>query len=277
MRNNGTCDVTDPWKAQLQFHVPGTGMFQGATYMAGTSVFPAGTDTVINADGTYDFCYQFASNVNAVRIEFSLDHRSLNCNPHAKSPAISPCNPTTPCLLHYSDMTTSSAFFNEVMSLSSTGAMAGYSDRTFRPGSLATRAQMAKIMALAFGLPIANTGTSHFTDVRADSPYGAYIEAVYSRGWIGGYSDGTFHASNGITRAQAAKMVVAAAGLKLVSPSSPSFSDVPASSALYSYVETAHANGLLSGYRDGTFRPNKLATRGQIAKIVYQAANPPQE
>ena len=33
-----------------------------------------------------------------------------------------------------------------------------------------------------------------------------------------------------------------------------------------------YANGLVSGYLDGTFRPNNNVTRGQLAKIVVQAA-----
>ena len=55
--------------------------------------------------------------------------------------------------------------------------------------------------------------------------------------------------------------------------SKPSFSDVPAGSAFYSYIETAAANGLLSGYSDGTFRPNETATRGQVSKIISSSVN----
>jgi hypothetical protein len=40
-----------------------------------------------------------------------------------------------------------------------------------------------------------------------------------------------------------------------------------------SYVETAHAHGIVSGYTCGSgcleFRPGGNATRGQISKIVY--------
>jgi hypothetical protein len=39
----------------------------------------------------------------------------------------------------------------------------------------------------------------------------------------------------------------------------------------FCYIETAHLRGVISGYSDGTFRPANYATRGQIAKIVYQA------
>ena len=54
-------------------------------------------------------------------------------------------------------------------------------------------------------------------------------------------------------------------------PATPSFSDVPADFWGYSYIETAVAHGAISGYPDGTFRPNSDVTRAQVAKIIYLA------
>ncbi len=50
------------------------------------------------------------------------------------------------------------------------------------------------------------------------------------------------------------------------------FSDVPAGSAFYAPVNCLLCRGLISGYADGTFRPNNQVTRGQLAKIVSNAA-----
>ena len=55
----------------------------------------------------------------------------------------------------------------------------------------------------------------------------------------------------------------------------PHFTDVPASQTFYTYIETAYHHAIISGYADGTFRPGNNATRGQIAKIVYNAINAP--
>ena len=35
------------------------------------------------------------------------------------------------------------------------------------------------------------------------------------------------------------------------------------------YIRTMAAQGIISGYADGTFRPNNNITRGQMAKILY--------
>jgi hypothetical protein len=51
-----------------------------------------------------------------------------------------------------------------------------------------------------------------------------------------------------------------------------SFSDVPAGSTFYPYVRCLACRGILGGYSDGTFRPNNNITRGQLSKIVSNAA-----
>jgi hypothetical protein len=76
-------------------------------------------------------------------------------------------------------------------------------------------------------------------------------------------------------------MVVLGAGGTLVNPSTPTFMDVPANSPLYTFVETAAARGIISGYTCGTrpsepcdgsrrnyFRPNDNVTRAQTAKMI---------
>ena len=48
------------------------------------------------------------------------------------------------------------------------------------------------------------------------------------------------------------------------------FSDasaIPAYAAFY--IQTMAAQGVISGYADGTFKPGTSITRGQMAKILY--------
>lgn len=91
------------------------------------------------------------------------------------------------------------------------------------------------------------------------------------RSIIGGYSDGTFRPNSSITRGQIAKIVSNAAGYN-DTPSGQTFSDVPVDDTFYVFVERAVMHGVLGGYSDGTFRPGNNATRGQIAKIIANAA-----
>ena len=50
------------------------------------------------------------------------------------------------------------------------------------------------------------------------------------------------------------------------------FSDVPEGSTFYAYIHGLACAGVISGYSDGTFRPNDNVTRGQAAKILANSA-----
>ncbi|MDQ2807044.1 MAG: S-layer homology domain-containing protein [Chloroflexota bacterium] len=172
------------------------------------------------------------------------------------------------------------------------GIISGYSDGTFKPFNNTTRAQMTKIVTLAFNIllvtPVAG-GT--FADVDSTNVFYSLIETAAAHGIVSGYTCGGvnpqtgvaepctsgsrpyFRPSNFVTRGQLAKIVAIGAGWTLRSPATPTFADVPPSLVFYPFIETAACHGVISGYDDHTFRPANNATRGQIAKIAYLALN----
>jgi hypothetical protein len=175
---------------------------------------------------------------------------------------------------NFSDITATDYFYEHVLDLRDAGAIGGYNDGTFRPYNTATRAQFVKIAVLAFGIPLYTGAEQHFTDVPTDHPFYQYIETARANNIIGGYADGTFRPYANITRGQLAKIAVEASRMEDMSSSTPTFSDVPTNHTFYSYIETAFANGILSGYADGTFKPFADATRGQVSKILNLATHP---
>ncbi len=108
-----------------------------------------------------------------------------------------------------------------------------------------------------------------FNDLAEDNWADGPVQYLYDKGIISGYQDGTFHPNDTVTRAQFAKMLVGSMEWPLVTPATPTFSDVPADFWGYSYIETAYAHGVITGYADGTFRPGAPVTRAQVAKMVY--------
>src|SRR5207248_3825087 len=132
-------------------------------------------------------------------------------------------------------------------------------DGTFRLYDSVTRAQVARIVVLAFGYPLA-APQQRFSDVALSYPFAAYVETAYAHGLLSGYADGTFRPANSVTRGQLAKIVAVAAGLTPLTPAKASFRDVSPGSAFYGYVEAAYSHGLLSGYADGTFRVGAQAS-----------------
>jgi hypothetical protein len=103
------------------------------------------------------------------------------------------------------------------------------------------------------------------------------------RGIISGYADGTFRPNNDITRGQLSKIVSNSAGFN-DDPGPQLFEDVPSDSTFYYWVQRLANRGHIGGYPCGGetepcgpenlpyFRPNANATRGQISKIVSNAA-----
>jgi hypothetical protein len=69
-----------------------------------------------------------------------------------------------------------------------------------------------------------------------------------------------------------AKIAPVTAPTSTPQPCSITFSDVPVGSTFYPYVHYLACDGIVRGYVDGTFRPDNNTTRGQLARIVSNAA-----
>lgn len=109
--------------------------------------------------------------------------------------------------------------------------------------------------------------TISFTDI--DSSHWAYDSVINlaEKFILNGYLDGTFKPESNITRAEFAKIIVSATGS--VDPYALStFKDVNNGDWYYSYVSTAYSMGYITGYPDGSFRPNDNITRADICTIV---------
>jgi hypothetical protein len=50
------------------------------------------------------------------------------------------------------------------------------------------------------------------------------------------------------------------------------FTDVPVGSTFYPFIRCLACRGIINGYPDNTFRPNNNVTRGQLSKIISNAA-----
>src|SRR5204862_2048138 len=123
--------------------------------------------------------YNFPSNVNSMRVEFSIDSADSNCKPKKKSTSIPPCNHVGPCSLSPQDVQPNDTYYTEVMALLDSGIVSGYADHTYRPYNTVTRGQLAKIVVLAFNLPLVSGDGHSFNDI-AGSPFASYIETAYA-------------------------------------------------------------------------------------------------
>jgi hypothetical protein len=268
VNNQDRCSRTENWTAMLQVKT-GVGGGNESNWMTvevehGVIYLP-GKD---KATASGDFCFVYPSNTTKQRVVFKIDSPEEHCHPSKKSPEIQPCPVTPTCALGFPDVPVNSTFYPEIMGMKAVGAVSGFADGSFRPSATINRGQIAKMVVIAFGLGNIGGSDQHFSDVRVGSTYYTYIESAYSRGLITGYGDGTFRPYDRVTRGQIAKIVVQAAGYVLVTPARATFSDVPTNHVFYKYIETAYSHQILSGFGDGTFRPDNVATRGQVSKII---------
>lgn len=221
----------------------------------------------------------------------------------------SPTNTTEPsatptvCVMNFTDVTPDDWFYGYVEYLYCRGVVTGYNTNPpctagfpcFKPENNTTRGQMAKIVVLAFELPIDTTGGPHFTDVPTTHTFYPYIETGRNLGLFGGYPDGTYRPGNYVTRGQLSKIIVNAAVLTdpanwtLLNPATNTFQDVLQGTTFYTYIETAYAHQIIEGYPCGTlpagpcvppgnkpyFLPSADATRAQISKITFLAVTYP--
>lgn len=96
------------------------------------------------------------------------------------------------------------------------------------------------------------------------------VNSMGSRMIIEGAGNGLFNPDRDITRAEFAAILVRGLGLKLDGGAVP-FSDVKSQDWYSSAVSTAYGYSLISGFEDGTFRPNDRITREQAMVMIAKA------
>ncbi|HKP53179.1 MAG TPA: SBBP repeat-containing protein, partial [Chloroflexia bacterium] len=156
---------------------------------------------------------------------------------------------------------------------------------TPRPPTQTPGGPTATIEPTSTAVPTSTVCAISFSDVPSDSTFYTWIRCLACRGIISGYTDGTFRPGNDITRGQIAKVVSNSAGFS-EDPGPQLYEDVPVGSPFYAWINRLSMRGHMGGYPCGLvpeepceppnnrpyFRPNASATRGQLAKIVSNAA-----
>lgn len=113
---------------------------------------------------------------------------------------------------------------------------------------------------------------AQFSDVKQSSEFSTAINALKEAGVLEGYSDGTFKEGNEINRAELLKIVLEAQYDSGDIVGSNCFSDV--TNQWYAkYVCFAKEKGVVSGYEDGTFRPERNINFAELSKILSLAYN----
>ncbi|HJF33516.1 MAG TPA: S-layer homology domain-containing protein [Sporosarcina psychrophila] len=106
--------------------------------------------------------------------------------------------PATKHFVPFKDVSTKNAFFNDVKKLQQAGVFEPDSKGNFYPNKPITRAEMAKVLTIAYDLKV--KVELDFMDVPKDHPANKYIRALYSNGITTG-DFGFYNPDKPITRA----------------------------------------------------------------------------
>jgi hypothetical protein len=173
--------------------------------------------------------------------------------------------------------------YTPIMACVDNGVVKGYPDNLYRPAARVLRDQMAVFIAraLAGGDDAVPPGPAEpsFSDVPTDNWAYDHIEYAVSNNVVEGYEDGTYHPEWVVQRDQMAvfiaRSIVTPTGdeglADYLPPTEPTFPDVPTDQWAYKCIEYLAGEGVVAGYDDGLYRPDREVTRDQMAVYIARA------
>ena len=148
-----------------------------------------------------------------------------------------------------------------------TAFLVGYAEGTFGPERNMTRAEVTTMFArlLTEQIEADKTYSSTFNDVAKNCWAANYIGYMQQFGIVTGYTDGSFRPNAPVTRAEFAAI---ASRFEKLAQGSKSFTDVPDTHWAVKYINFAATRGWVTGYADGTFKPEHSITRAEVAAVT---------
>lgn len=101
--------------------------------------------------------------------------------------------------------------------------------------------------------------------------YKDYVEEAAAKGIVNGTGNGRYEPDREVTRAEFVQMTVNAAKLPEAEPDTRKYRDVSEGDWYYGAVMRARSAGLLDGFADRDFQPDKAVTREEMACILAAA------
>ena len=178
----------------------------------------------------------------------------------------------------FTDVSRSDWYYQFVDYVTSKGYFNGVADKTFAPADNMTRAMFVTVL-FRFDGAKGDRSQSAFTDVAPGEWYTDAINWAAVNRIVDGVGNGKFAPNDPITRAQMCTMIERYLALykkawKVTLPETGSVSVMVDENAIPAYalaaVKQCQRHGLVNGFEDGTFRPNELSTRAQVAAVIYR-------
>jgi S-layer homology domain len=174
----------------------------------------------------------------------------------------------------FSDVSSSYWASSFIQELSNRGVIKGFTDGTFRPNDVVTRAQFASMVS---GFDTANVRNAvSFPDVPSSFWANSAIRTAYQKGFMSGYPNGTFSPNQQIPRAQALVSLANGLGYTANGNVDSILNYYGDASSIPDYARTSIAaattKSMVVNYPTVTqLNPNQSMTRAEAAALIYQA------
>ncbi|MEO9247693.1 S-layer homology domain-containing protein [Citricoccus nitrophenolicus] len=112
-----------------------------------------------------------------------------------------------------------------------------------------------------------------FSDVSENQWFYAPVNWMVQRQITTGYKNGTFQPAKSVSRGEAVTFLYRYVDEDIAAPAGVDLTDVPPNHNFYEEIAWATTNGVVNGYKDGTFRSSKNMTRAEVAAVLYRQAD----
>ena len=175
----------------------------------------------------------------------------------------------------FTDVKKTAYYYDAVSFAVKKGLFNGTTSTTFSPDTGMTRAMFITALGRANGVNAASYEKTNFSDVKTGSWYGSYVQWAFENKIISGMGEGKFAPDQQITRAQMAVILTNYCKWKGLEVNTDQLAytdlaDIPDWAG--EGVGFCTAKGWLTGYPEGSFLPQKTATRAEAATVLYKGS-----
>jgi hypothetical protein len=144
----------------------------------------------------------------------------------------------------------------------------GYGNYLYAPNQAITRAEAVTMLNHVFSW--SGQAALSFNDVFSSDWFYAPIARAVKAGAAVGYPDNNFAPNKPLSRMEMVALTAHARGLQSTASGIPTFSDITADYWGAGLLKTIEARGWITGYGDGSFRPERQATRAEFAQFIVK-------
>lgn len=150
----------------------------------------------------------------------------------------------------------------------------GKADRKFAPQDMLTREEAIAMLTRLFGLEPINGKTMSFADAEEDKWYYTSVKAAVDNGIVTGISEDMLGIGSLVTRQDfvtiLTRAIITDSVINVYDVAEGSFTDIDeVSTYAVQPAKLCAGLGIITGYSDGSFRPNNPITRAEVAQILY--------